>query len=133
MKDLRSALAFAQSIVVALVTATANGAGVDLAGFEGALFKVDLGTFAGTTPTATVQFEESDLLGSGYTLIAPGDLASGAQPVQITPSTDNTIIEEGYLGSKQFVRIAISAISGAGASLPCSGTVVKGFGRHQPS
>lgn len=131
MKDLHNHLGPSQSLVPAVRTATANGLGVDLRGFEGAMFTVDLGTFGGTSPTMTLQYQESDD-NSTYTAIAASDLGSGAQPAQITTANDDLIIKDSYIGSKRYVRVAITAIGGTAPSLPMAGSVVRGFARHQP-
>lgn len=131
MKDMHNSLDPVQSLLPALRTATVNGAGVSLAGFEGAMFVFDMGVFTGTSPTATVQFQESDD-DSTYTVIAAADLGSGVLPVAISTATDNAVLKDTYVGSKPYVRIAITAIGGTSPSLPCAGTVIRGHARHQP-
>lgn len=133
MKDMHNHLDPQQSLISAVRTATADGVTVDLQGFEGAMFSVDLGTMGGSSsPTETFKFQESDASGSGFADVAVGDLGSGAQPAAITTANDNTIIKDSYLGAKRYVRIIISAVGGTSPSLPCAGSIVRGFGRHQP-
>lgn len=132
MKDMHNHLSPQQTLIPAVRTAIVDGAEVDLAGFEGAMFTFDMGTFGGTTPTMTLVLEESDTSGSGYTAVAAADYGSGAAPAQITDANDNQIIKDSYIGSKRYLRLAITAIGGTAPSLPCCGSIVKGYGRHQP-
>lgn len=130
MRDLANNLGPAQSIRPQAVTATLNGTGVDLRGFDSALLQLDFGTFAGTGPSATVKWQESDD-DATYTDIATADLIGGAVPA-ITPTNDEAIIKRGYAGTKRYVRAIVSAISGTGPSLPMSATVIRGHASQQP-
>lgn len=130
MRDLASNLGPAQSIRPQAVTATLNGTGVDLRGFDSALLQLDLGTFAGTGPSATVKWQESDD-DATYADIATADLIGGAVPA-ITPTNDESIIKRGYAGTKRYVRAIVSAISGTGPSLPMSAAVIRGHASQQP-
>jgi hypothetical protein len=113
----------AQSITARLATATVNGTGVDLAGYEGALCVCDVGTFGGTTPTATVRLEDSDD-NSTYGAVAAADIDGGLLAT-IDTTTDEQVHKRGYKGTKRYVRWAISAIAGTSPSLPICANVVR--------
>lgn len=123
-RDLHSVVSEVRSIAAAAYTAVANGAAAALAGYESALILVDLGVFAGTTPTATVQIEESDD-NVTFTAVAATDLHGGVLPA-ITPASANQLYARGYRGNKKHIRVALTAIAGAGASLPLSAVIVRG-------
>lgn len=93
----------------ALRTATVTGTGVDLNedgnGYQSALIVVFTGTI--TDGTHTVEVQESDVLGSGYTAVADAHL-QGAEPV-VAAGGDDKVFEIGYLGKKRFVRVVITA------------------------
>lgn len=131
IKDIYNSLSPASSIAAQAVATPVNGAGVDLAGFAGADVLIDLGTFAGTTPTATVQIQESDD-NVTYTAVAATDLIGGALPATIDTTNDATLYELGYIGAKRYLRVAVTAIGGTGASLPMSAVIVRGGARKQP-
>jgi len=125
MRDLASNISPAASIVAQAVTATLNGAGVDLRGFDAAAVILDLGTFAGTTPTATVKIQESDD-NAAFTDVAAGDLIGGGQLATIDTTNDVAVYERGYIGAKRYLRVAVTAIAGTSPSLPMSAMVVRG-------
>lgn len=123
-------VSLAQSIVPASKTATANGTGVDLKDYSAALVVIDAGTTGGTTPSFTFQVEHSDD-DSSYAAVADADLI-GSEPV-ITGANDNAIYEIGYLGSKRYLRVAISAVSGTTPTLIVGAHIVRGKPRYSPA
>lgn len=127
-QDLYTAQSAINSLRAAARTATANGTAADLKGYEAALVVIDLGTFAGTTPTATLQVQESDD-NSTYTVVAAADLQGGAL-AGIDTTNDEQLHVRGYLGTKRYLRVAITAIAGTTPSLPCSASIVRGHARH---
>ena len=131
-RDLYNKVSPASSILARTVTATVNGIGVDLQGYESADVLIDLGTFEGTTPSATIQIQESDD-NTTFTAVAAADLIGGALPATIDTTNDDTLYERGYLGRKRYVRVAVTAISGTGPSLPMSAVVVRGHARSMPA
>ncbi len=131
MRDLHDDLSSVTSIRSQAVTATVNGTGAGCAGYNGATVLIDLGTFAGTTPSATIKVQESDD-GSTYTDVAAADLVGG-QLAAIDTTNDEALYERGYIGSKQYLRVAVTAISGTGPSLPMCAVVVRGYPRTKPA
>ena len=128
--DVRSQVSAVASIRPQAVTAPVNGAGVDLAGFEGALILVELGTFAGTAPTATIQVQESDD-DATFSPVAAEDL-DGALPATIDPTNDETVYELNYKGRRRYIRVAVTAVGGTSPSLPMSAVVIRTNARKQP-
>lgn len=126
MRDLQSNLGPAQSIAPQAVTATVDGSGVDLRDYDGAMVQIDLGTFGGTTPTATIEIEESDD-DATYTAVAAADLLGGAQLATIDTTNDAQIHKRGYIGTKRYVRVAVTAIAGTSPSLPMAASIVRGL------
>lgn len=88
-------------------TATANGTGVDLQGYQSCEFYVITGTM--TDGAHTINLQESDD-NSTYTSIADADIL-GIEPALVL-TDDNVIKKAGYLGRKRYVRV-ITTVSGA--------------------
>lgn len=131
MGDIAAELKGEESIRAQSATATLDGTGIDLGGTRGKLVLISLGLFAGTTPTATVEIQESDDDVS-YSAVAVGDLTGGGQLATIDTTNDEQIHERGYVGVKKFLRVAITAITGASASLPIAAMIVR-QGRKLPT
>ncbi len=131
MRDLSSNISVASSLAPAARTATANGTGVDLRGFGGAAVLINLGTFAGTTPTATLRVEESND-DSTYTAVAAADLVGGTI-AGIDTTNDEGVIERSYIGAMRYIRVALTAIAGTSASLPSSAEIVRSHPAQAPA
>lgn len=131
MKDLHSGLGVSQSISPRNVTATVNGTGVDLQGFNGAIFVVDIGTATGTSPNATVKLQESSD-NTTFTDVAAADLLGGGQLAAITTTTDDATYRRGYIGNKRYVRVAVTAVTGTAPIVPMVGQVVRGLAHDAP-
>jgi hypothetical protein len=97
-----------QSLTPAARTASANGTGVDRqqtnAMFQDALIIVSTGTITDGTHTIEVQ-ESAD--NTTFTAVADADL-QGTEPA-IGAADDNKIFELGYLGSKRYLRVIVTA------------------------
>ena len=132
IRDLYNNVSPATSLSARAVAAAVNGAGVDMQGFDSADILIDLGTFAGTTPTATIQIQESDD-NTNFTAVAAADLIGGALPASIDTTNDETLYERGYIGSKRYIRVAVTAVGGTGPSLPMSAVVVRGHAKSKPA
>lgn len=129
-RDLASNIDTASSLTPRAATAVVNGAGVDIGKHRGATVLIDLGAFAGTSPSATVEVQESDD-NTTFAAVAAADMIGGAVPT-IDATTDEQTLERGYLGTKRYVRVAITAISGTGPSLPICALVVRSHARNLP-
>lgn len=121
MRDLNKAIASANTIAPAAArTATTTGTGVDLAGYRSAAVVLHCGVFTDGEFTPTVEESDDD---STYTTVAAGDL-SGAFTA-VTSSTDDSVQEVGYLGSKRYIRLLMTESSASAGAL-FSALVVRG-------
>lgn len=125
MFDQKSTLNTASSIAPgAAITATENGAGVDLSNFNSATVVFNVGTI--TDGTHTPSIEESDD-NATFTAVDPSLLIG-----TLTALASNTVQSIGYIGTKRYIR-AVSTVTGS----PATGgyytaEVVRGNGRKQP-
>lgn len=120
-RDLKSHIDFAASLAPDTYDATADGSGVDLRGYNSALVVIDAGAAGGDTPSFTFEVQESD---DNVTFTAVGAAhLQGAEPVITAGSEVHRI---GYVGSKRYIRAAITAVSGTTPTLACTAGVVRG-------
>ncbi len=117
MFDLVDNIAVEESITPAAHTASANGAGIDLRGYQAAVVIVDAGTI--TDGTHTISLEESDD-NSTYTAVAATDLQGSFANV-----ASNTPQKVGYIGGKRYIR-AVTTVSGATTGGIYGVAVIKG-------
>lgn len=117
MKDLQSKIGFIISIIAAAITATANGAGVDLQGFNSATVLFSAGAI--TDGTHTPKLQESDDNSTW------NDVAAGDQVGTLVAITANSQQKVGYKGTKRYIR-AVSTVAGATTGGIYSAIVVRG-------
>jgi hypothetical protein len=118
-------LGFVQSLSPAARTnATHNGTGVDLAGYEGALVKFDVG--AVTDGTHVPKIQESDD-NSTFTDVAAADLHG-----TLGNLASNTPQKQGYIGRKRYIRPVITT-AGATTGAIAGATVVRGAPHQTPA
>ena len=103
-RDMHNEVASASSLGPAARTATANGTGVDLAGYRATMVVFNVGTI--TDGTHTPKLQESDD-NSSFT-----DVAAGDQSGTLAALASNVNQEISYLGSKRYIR-AVSTVAGA--------------------
>lgn len=123
MKDLKNNLTVAQSLAPAARTATANGTGVDLAGYEGAVVVFDVGTITDGTHTPSVQESADNVT---FTNVAASDMLGA-----LVNLASGTVQRAGYVGTKRYIR-AVSTVAGATTGGVYSATVVRGMPRKAP-
>lgn len=109
MRDLYSGLAVRSSILPAVLTATANGNAVDLAGVKSVAFVVAVGAIAGAAVFG-VKLQESDD-GATWGDVAAAYVQSDAPAVLAQFYTYRL----GYLGGKRYVRPVAVYASGTSA------------------
>lgn len=124
MRDLYNNIGLAQSIAPAVLTATTNGAGVDLLGFNSAALVINTGALVGSA-VFVPKLQESDD-NTTFTDVAAGDL-HGAFPAALAAAS---VTKVGYRGTKRYVRPVLTLSSGT--SLAASATVVKGDAAKRP-
>jgi hypothetical protein len=129
MRALKLDLSVASSVRHDRQASAANGSTVDLSGYEGAMALLDVAALGGTSPTATYQLQESDD-GSTFSAVSTTDLGGDTQPAAFSAAGTVTL---GYYGSKRYLRWALTALSGTSPTVTASGTIVRGYARHQPA
>lgn len=127
MKDIKSDLGFVQSLAPAARTASANGTGVDLQGYNAALVVIDLGAW--TDGSHTFEVQESDD-NSTFSAVADADLL-GTEPVMDAADEDNTIHKIGYVGTKRYIRVA-TTVSGTTTGAVYGASVIRGHANVAP-
>lgn len=123
-RDIDKSLVVTQSLHPSARTASANGTGVDLAGFSAAVIVVHVGTR--TDGTHVLKIQESDD-NSSFTDVAAAD-QSGSFPADVT---SNTPIEVGYTGRKRYLRV-VSTVSGTTTGAVYGASVIKVLPRTLP-
>jgi hypothetical protein len=129
MRALKLDLSVASSVRHDRQSATANGSTVDLSGYDGAMALLDVAALGGTSPTATYQLQESDN-GTTFTAVSTTDLGGETQPAAFSAAGMVTL---GYYGNKRYLRWALTALGGTSPTVTASGTIVRGYARHQPA
>lgn len=124
--DLKNNINAAASLGPAARTATANGTGVDLAGYSATVLMIVAGTI--TDGTHALKLQESDD-NSTFADVAAADLDGAA--VSLGSGQSNTVAEIGYRGIKRYVR-AVSTVSGATTGGVYTALVVRGSARKYP-
>lgn len=123
-KDLNKQLAPASTLVPAVRTASANGTGVDLAGYTKAMVLLEVGVIVDGTFAPTV--EESDD-NATFTAVAAGNLSSAF--VNAVSSTPQKV---GYLGTKRYIRGVLTVTGAPATGAPISMIVVRGGALTEP-
>ena len=109
--------------------AAANGTGVALAGYEGALAVLDVAAVGGTTPTVTYKLQES-ADNSTYNDVSTADMCGDAQPVAFSAAG---LVSRAYCGAKDFLRWRLDALTGTAPTATATGQIILGYARHQPA
>lgn len=129
MRALKNDVSPVSSIRNDRAAAAANGAGVALAGYEGALAVLDVAALGGTTPTATYKLQESDD-DSTYNDVSTADMLGDAQPTAFSAAG---LIARGYIGAKKFLRWRLDALAGTSPTVTATGQILRGYARHAPA
>ncbi len=124
--DLKNNQNAASSLGPAARTATANGTGVDLAGYSAIALLIVAGTVTDGTHAVKLQ-ESAD--NSTWADVAAADLDGTAVSLQAAQS--NTVAEIGYKGIKRYIR-AVSTVSGATTGGVYTALVLRGSARKLP-
>lgn len=121
MRDIHNSMKAVQSIKPAVLTSSANGAGVDLQGFDGAEVIFDCGTVdnTDTDETYTPKIQESDD-NSTFT-----DVAAADQLGTLAAMVDDDTQQVGYIGTKRYIRPVIT-LAGTTPSWAGAALVIKG-------
>lgn len=123
MKDIKNNIDAVTSIKSAAHTATVNGAGADLRGFDAAMVFISVGTI--TDGTHTPKVEESDD-NSSWSDVAATDLQGTL--AALATDTDQRV---GYIGNKRYIRVT-ATISGATTGGVYTSSVMRGIPHRAP-
>src|SRR5437879_13399200 len=121
LHSLKDHISEAISLSPAARTASANGTGVDLAGFESACCVAAYGVW--TDGTHTVKLQDSDD-NSSFADVAAGFL-DGAFTAVSASGGSNTTQRVSYTGGKRYVR-AVLTVSGATTGALSAAVIVRG-------
>ena len=127
MRDLKNNIDVALSLSPAARTATANGGGVDLQGFEAAAAVVQFGTWTDGTHTPSLQESDDN---SAFTAVAAADLTGGFTAVSGAGGS-NTVQRVGYVGAKRYLR-GVMTIAGATTGAVSAIAIVRGVPARRP-
>lgn len=124
-RDLVSLIAVGASLAAAARTASANGTGVDLAGYGSAAVVFASGTI--TDGTHTPSLEESND-NSTFTAVAAADMTG-----TLAALASNTIQEVGYIGTKRYIRAVVTVSGSPSTGGVYNALVVRGNASKQPA
>lgn len=132
MKDQYNRQLCAASINVASRTASVNGSGVDLQGYEAATAIVNVGAWAGNQGTWAIKLQDSTD-NSTFTDVAAGYLV-GDNPTMsgYINRAGGAGLEQGYTGGNRYLR-AVATLTGGGTGCVFGVIIVRGLKRHGPS
>ena len=142
MMDLANNLIAVQSLAPAVRTADANGTGVDLQGFEGAMCVFDIGA-EGDTLSSSVHFEvslehsddNSSFSDVAQADIVDGTISSGGIFLKLdgtaggNPDTTGEIFRVGYRGGKRYIRVVLAKTGTHSNGTPIGAFIVKSHAR----
>jgi hypothetical protein len=129
MRDLKSNIKRVSTLAPQSVTAAANGVGIDRAGFESAVVSFNCGAIGGTSPSFTLEVQESDD-NTTFTAVADKDL-QGAEP--IVTATNVGALNVGYAGVKRYLRGVVKTVAGTSPTLLIEASVILGHPRSRPT
>lgn len=141
MKDMKNTHSVVASLAAANRTADANGTGVDLKGYEGALVVAIVGAEGdtlGASDLISLELEESDD-DSTYTDVAVADRldavgGSSGQFALIDAAAEAPAVHVcSYIGSKRYIRVVDNRTGTHTNGTPTSAVVVRGHARHNPA
>ncbi len=128
MRDLNSNISPAVSIAPdGNRTATVEGAGVDLNGFESASILFNFGTVTDGTWTPSV--EESD---DNVTFTAAAAGAVLGTLTAVTSANDEAVQKAGYIGGKRYVRAVVTETAASTTGAKFSALIVRGHPASAP-
>lgn len=139
-RDLEARLDVTASLAPLVRTADANGTGVDLRGYDGALVVAHVGAEGDTLSGSvliSLELEESDD-DSTYTDVAAGDMLGGVggSSGQFALIDDNAeapaVHKIGYIGSKRYIRVVYNVTGTHTTGTPASAVIVRGLASREP-
>lgn len=108
MRDLYSNIGVVPALAAAVQAAAADGAAIDLLGFNRVAFALNTGAIAGSGDFG-VKVQESDTSTSGDFADAPADVVDSDAPATLAATSAYKI---GYRGHKRYVRLSLTKAGG---------------------
>ena len=108
MRDLKNNIDVVHSLAPQARTATANGAGVDLQGFDSAVAVFYFGAWTDGTHTPKIQESDDN---SVFTDVAAAEQIGSLAAIS-SAAGNNSVQRAGYLGRKRYIRTVLT-LSGA--------------------
>lgn len=130
MKSMKTILALVQCFAPAAKIATANGASVNVTGYEAVTVEVNAGTV--TDGTFTFKIQESN---DGTTFTdAPATSVLGSFPTLTTGANNgsNSVSLVDYVGACAYIRVVMT-VAGATTGAVLSIVAILGGARHNPA
>ncbi|TPM58982.1 hypothetical protein FJ959_08900 [Mesorhizobium sp. B2-2-4] len=127
MRDSYNDIGFIQSFAPAARNATANGTGVDLLGFSGAVLVIHAGAWTDGTHTFDIQDSDDN---STFASVAAG-LYQGTKPVVSSSGTASKVYKVGYLGAKRYLRVSVT-VAGATTGAVYGASILLGHAATKP-
>lgn len=127
MRDLKNNIDAAQSLTPAARITSANGTSADLRGYGSAVALVAFGEWTDGTHTPAVEESDDNV---SFTAVAAGNLQGAFTPCS-SAATDNVVQRVGYLGTKRYVRVALT-VAGATEGALSSAVVLRGHPASAP-
>lgn len=121
-RDIYSNVSTAQSLAPAARTATANGTGVSLIGYNAARVIID----AGAWTDGVFTFEVQDSADNSTFAAVADDYLIGAEPVIDDAAEDNVIHEIGYIGTKPYLRVRCVVTGTPSSGMVFGASIVRG-------
>ena len=112
----------AQSLKPATRTASADGTGVDLQGYESALVLIDVGSWTDGSHTFELQESDDD---SSYSAVGSTDLL-GTEPVVDGAADDDQVYKLGYLGDARYIRVITTVTGSPSTGADYSALILRG-------
>lgn len=126
-RDLENRISVAASLHPAARTASANGTGVDLQGYDSAMLLVQFGAYTDGTHTPVLEHSTD---GSSYAACDSNSL-NGTLSAVSSGAGANTVQKVGYTGGRRYVR-AVMTVSGATTGALSAATIVRGNPTQAP-
>lgn len=126
--DIKSKVQLGRSIAYGAKTSSANGTGVDVSDFHGAMAVIDAGAWTDGAHTFELQDSDDD---STYTAV-DSTLIDGTEPVVDGAADDDQQYYLGYKGNKKYLRVAVT-VSSATTGAIYGAYIVKGHPRDIPA
>lgn len=127
VRDLKTQVDTAMSLAPAARASSADGSGVDLRGYDGAMLVANFGAYTDGTHTPVLQHSDDNV---NFTAVTGGELG-GAFTAVSSGAGANTTQRVGYLGGKRYVCGSIT-IAGASTGALSNLSVVRGIPRNAP-